>query len=121
MIKKRKTNSNKQVEAMLETLFIQAKAQFGSAIKGQWFYDGDCPGCGSPISAMKFKNKDALSLNAFIYRPRGMLIGYLLCGRCAEYIFQAAEKNPYTQTPLHTTIEQNLTAAYLRHMASLDA
>ena len=122
MIKKQKKDPNKQFAAMLDTLFARAKAQFGSAVKGQWFYAEDtCPGCGAPIGAMKFKNKDALSLNAFIYRPRGILIGYLLCGRCAEHIFAAAEKKPYTQTPLHTTIEQTLTAAYLRHMASLDA
>lgn len=121
MIKKRHDETKKYAEAMLTTLFIQARAQFGGAVKGQWFYDGECPGCGAPINAMKFKNKDALSLNAFMYRPRGILIGYLLCGRCAEHIFAASEKKPHTQTPLHAVIEQNLTNAYLRHMASLDA
>lgn len=113
---------NKQVDAMLTELFARAQAQFGNAVKGYWFYDGDsCPGCGSPVTAMKHKGKKALSLNAFIYRPRGVLIGYVLCGRCARHIFQAAQKNPYTQTQLHAVIEQNLTVAYKRHLASLDA
>jgi len=107
---------------MVAELFARAQAQFGSAVKGYWFYDGDsCPGCGSAVSPMKHKGKNALSLNAFIYRPRGMLIGYVLCGRCARHIFQAARKNPNTQTPLHAVIEQNLTTAYQRHLASLDA
>lgn len=120
MIKKRKTNPYKQFEATLDKMFAQAKAHFGSAVKGQWFYTDDaCPGCGSPIKVMKYKNKEAMSVNAFIYRPRGIMIGYLLCGRCAEHIFAATQKNP-TETPLHGIIEQNLTAAYLRHMASMD-
>ena len=70
---------------------------------------------------MKIKGKDALSLNVFIYRPRGVLIGYFLCQRCATHIFNEAQKNPYEQTPLHTDIEQNLIAAYHNHLASLDA
>jgi hypothetical protein len=55
-----------------------------------------------------------------VYRPRGMKIGFLVCGCCAQRIFQAAEKNPGVQTPLHSVIEQNLTRAYRRHLASLD-
>lgn len=107
---------------MLSIMFRQAKAQFGDAIKSFWFYDGDlCPACmARPIDVMKVKGKDALSLNAFIYRPRGILIGYFLCQACATYVFDEARKNPYKQTPLHTDIEQNLIAAYHRHLASLD-
>ena len=74
-----------------------------------------------PIGAIKFKGKDALAINAFIYRERGVLIGYFLCETCAKFIFKEAQKNPYKQTPLHTDIEQNLTAAYHKHLASLDA
>jgi hypothetical protein len=110
------------VEELLTELFTRAKAQFGSAVKSYWFYDGDpCPGCGFPVDAMKYKGQDALSLNAFIYRPRGVLIGYLLCGLCAQQIFEMAQKNPYVQTPLHAVIEQNLIKAYQRYLASLDA
>ena len=109
-------------EAMLDQLFKQAKAQFGDAIKGFWFYDGEgCPGCGFPVDAVKHKGKRVLSLNAFIYRPRGVLIGYVLCGPCAKQIFQAGEQNPNAKTDLHTTIEQNLINAYRQYLASQDA
>jgi hypothetical protein len=115
--------SRSSADEVLEALFKQAKAQFGDAVKSFWFYDGAlCPGCmARPIDVMKFKGKDALSLNAFIYRPRGVLIGYFLCQTCATYIFDEAQKNPSKQTPLHTDIERNLAAAYHKHLASLDA
>ena len=115
-------NTKDQPDAMLALLFRQAKAQFGDAVKGFWFYDGDpCPGCGFSVDTMKYKGKEALSLNAFIYRPRGVLIGYVLCGLCAQQIFQAAERNPGVQIPLHAVIERNLTRAYQRYLASQDA
>jgi len=102
------------VEDVLNKLFLQAKTQFGNAIQSFWFYDGDlCPGCMQrSIKAIKFKGQDALSLNAFIYREGGVLIGYFLCEDCAKYIFRAARMNHYIQTPLHATIEKNLIAAY---------
>ena len=112
-----KTNSDKEIDDLLEQLFRQAQMQFGSAIKSRWFHDGDgCPGCGRKISEMKWKGKKALSLNAFIYREHGVLIAYLLCGKCANHIFRDAEKNPGVgQLPLHSEIEKNLKQAYLRH------
>lgn len=111
------------VEDIMDKLFTQAKAQFGAAIKAFWFYDGDlCPGClQRSIGVVKFKGKDALAINAFIYRERGVLIGYFLCETCATHIFREAEKHPYQQTPLHADIEHNLAAAYHKHLASLDA
>ena len=110
-------------DELLNTLFTQAKAQFGDAVKSFWFYDGDlCPACmARPIDVVKIKGESALAINAFIYREPGVLIGYFLCVTCAKYIFKEAEKNPYKQTPLHTDIERNLTAAYHKHLASLDA
>ncbi len=107
---------------MLGKLFTQAKAQFGNAIQSFWFYDGDlCPACSQrPIEAMKFKGKDALSLNAFIYRPRGVLIGYFLCETCARRIFHDAKLHPYTQTEVHAAIEKNLISAYLASAGKLD-
>lgn len=107
----------------LKKLFKQAKAQFGNDAKGFWFYEDElCPGCLQvPIDAMKFKGEDALSLNAFIYRERGILVGYFLCGLCATYIFEQAERRPGVQTPLHKKIEQNLIAAYHKHLSSLNA
>ncbi len=110
-------------DKLLNTLFTQAKAQFGDAVKSFWFYEGDlCPGCmARPSGVVKFKGENALAINAFIYRPRGVLIGYFLCETCANFIFEEARKNPYKQTPLHTDIERNLTTAYHKHLASLDA
>lgn len=110
-------DKDKEIAEFLEPLFRQAQMQFGDAIKSRWFHDGDgCPGCLREIDAMKFKGKDALSLNAFIFREHGVLIAYLLCGKCAKKIFKAAERNPYSQTPLHAKIEKNLKQAFLRHL-----
>jgi hypothetical protein len=108
---------NKEISDLLEQLFRQAQMQFGSAIKSRWFYDRDgCPGCGREIDAVKFKRKKALSLNAFIYRDHGVLIAYLLCGKCAQHIFKEAETNPIDPTDLHNVIEKNLKQAFLRHL-----
>ena len=111
------------VDEILNKMFMQAKAQFGDAVKAFWFYEDDlCPACTQrPIGVVKFKGRDALAINAFIYRERGVLIGYLLCEACAKYIFKEAQKNPYHQTPLHADIERNLIAAYHKHLSSLDA
>ena len=106
-----------EVNELLDQLFLQAQMQFGSAVKSRWFHDGEgCPGCGKKIKGMKWKGKNALSLNAFIYREHGVLIAYLLCGKCARYIFRESEKNPYSQTQLHTEIEKNLKQAYVKHL-----
>ena len=104
-------------------MFTQAKAQFGDAVKSFWFYEGElCPGClARPIGVIKIKGENAVAINGFMYRPRGVLIGYFLCDTCANYIFKEAAKNPYTQTPLHADIERNLAEAYHKYMASLDA
>jgi len=108
---------SEEANAALAHLFAQARAQFGKAIKGFWFYEPDpCPGCGRAIDALKVKGQDALSLNAFIYRERGILIGYVLCSGCAKQIFKAGKTNPGKQTTLHTTIEANLIKAYRHHL-----
>jgi hypothetical protein len=114
---------NTAADKLLNKLYMQAKAQFGAAIKSFWFYNGDlCPACTQhPIGVVKYKGKDALAINAFIYRERGVLIGYFLCETCATHIFKEAQKNPYLQTPIHADIERNLIAAYHKHLASLDA
>ncbi len=120
----RKFDANKAAaDNIMDSLFRQAKAQFGDAIKAFWFYDGDlCPACVQrSIGVVKYKGRDALAINAFIYRERGVLIGYFLCETCATHIFKEAQKNPYRQTPIHADIERNLTEAYHKHLASLDA
>ena len=115
-------NVNESVEAILEQMFLQARSQFGDAIQSYWFYDSDvCPGCGREIDTLKIKGRNALSINAFIYRERRVLIGYFLCSRCATEVFRAAKINPWQQTPLHATIEANLIKAYHLHLQSLDA
>ena len=114
--------SDEYANNALEQMFQQAQAQFGKAVKSHWFNSDDaCPGCGGEIDAMEFDGKDALSLNAFIYRERGVLIGYFLCGDCAGKIMQGAKKNPYKETALHATIEKNLIESYKRYLRTLDA
>ncbi len=121
-------NSNKfnkasaEVDELLGRFFAQAKAQFGDAVKSYWFYDGNlCPACNQrPLGTIKYNNKDALSLNAFIYRERGVLIGYFLCEKCARQIFRDAQKNPYTQTAVHAEIERNLILAYRAHLGRMN-
>jgi len=50
-------------------------------------------------------------------REHGVLISYLLCGKCARHIFPESEKNPYDgQTALHTEIEKNLKKAFLNYL-----
>ncbi len=116
-------SSTAALDNLMDKLFKQVKAQFGDAIKSFWFYDGDlCPACVQrSIGVVKYKGQDALAINAFIYRERGVLIGYFLCETCATYIFKEAQKNPYQQTPLHADIERNLITAYHKHLAMLDA
>jgi hypothetical protein len=103
---------NNEISTLLVQLFMQAQMRVGTAVRSRWLYDRDgCPGCGSEINAFKFKKKNSLSLNAFIYRDHGVLIGYLLCGKCARQVINAKEN-----LPLHTEIEKNLKQAFLRHL-----
>lgn len=106
---------NESLNAALAKFFAQAEMQFGKAIKVYRFHDEEsCPGCGRRVDFMKVKGEKAMSINGFMYRERGVLIGYLLCSRCAKQIFREAKKNPGIETPLHATVEQNLIRAYLR-------
>ena len=106
--------------ALLEKMVSFGKAHFGDAVKAYWIYDGDvCPCClERPIDVVRYKGKDALSINGFMYRERGVLIGYMLCGLCAQDIFKTSRKR---QTSMHDNIERNLISAYQKHLASLDA
>jgi len=110
----------KKDEGFAESIINMMKAQFGSAVKAYWFYDGDlCPCClVHPISELIYKGQKALSINAFMYRERGVMIGYLLCGHCGQQIMEQSKNGP---TSLHEAIEKNLTAAYLGYLNSLDA
>ena len=111
------TIRNEEMFELFDQLFAQAKKQFGNAIKGRWFYDRDnCPGCSRKIKEMKWKAQQALSLNAFIYREHGVLIAYLLCGKCAKQIFKHSEIDPISPTALHAEIEKNLKNAFVKHL-----
>jgi len=114
--------TNEPVDNALAFMFLQTQKQFGKAIKSYWFHeDTNCPCCGRIIDSWQHKGKESLSLNAYIYRKRGVLIGYFLCGRCAQQIHQDAKRNPGIQTAKHTAIEMNLDKAYEKHMNSMDA
>ena len=102
--------SKNEISGLLDQLYYQAKMQFGTAIKGRWFYDGDdCPGCGRKISTLKYKGKDAMSVNVYIYREHGILIAYLLCGKCGRKVINAK-----SNLPLHTEIEKTLKQAFVK-------
>jgi hypothetical protein len=110
------------VEDILKMMYMQGKAQFGEAVKGFWLYDGDlCPAClQNPIDVVHFKGKEVLSINGFMYRERGILIGYFLCEICTLFIHEQAQKHPYQETPLHAKIEANLRDAYHVYLSSLN-
>ena len=108
-------NFSASLNAALAKFFAQTEKQFGKAIKVYRFHDEkSCPGCGRPVDFMKIKGENAMSINGFIYRQRGVLIAYLLCSRCAQQVMRDAKKSPGVETALHDTIEQNLIRAYLR-------
>ncbi|MHB9134779.1 MAG: hypothetical protein ACYDBB_27240 [Armatimonadota bacterium] len=104
------------VESILKTM----KAHFGNAAKAYWvYYDELCPCCRTrPIDVIDWKGEKALSINGFMYRERGVLIGYLLCEACVKEIMAKSKFGP---TSLHKSIEQNLKDAYQRHLDSHDA
>ena len=104
-------NKTYSTEEILETM----KAQFGDAARAYWVYDDDlCPRClKRKIDEMMYEGKNALSINAFMYRERGVLIAYLLCGQCATDIMAHSKYGP---TSMHKPMEENLISAYLRHL-----
>lgn len=101
-----------------EDILSMFAAQFGDSVQGYWFYDGDlCPCCLSrPIGEMTYKDKKAWSVNAYMYRERGVLIAYFLCSECGQQIMAKRPKEPTSQ---HKAIEENLTFAYLNYLNSL--
>jgi hypothetical protein len=105
---------------IVEMMMTYGQAQFGDAVKAYWVYaDELCPGCRKRlIDAMQYKGKEGIAINSFIYRERGVLIGYLLCGQCAKGIYEAT---PRSDDELHQNIERTLIAAYHRYLATMDA
>jgi len=109
-------------EDVLKMMYAQGKAQFGEVMKGFWLYDGDlCPAClRNSAGEVNFQGEKALSINGFMYRERGILIGYFLCEICTLFIHEHAQKHPYQETPLHSKIETNLKESYQRYLSSLN-
>ena len=113
-------------ENFIDTCLAMMKAQFGDAARSFWFYDGDrCPCCNkcNPLGEMTEQDR-RVSFNGFMYRAKGVLIGYVLCMDCAQKVMAACQEKTAQlagTTPLHQTIERNLTFAYHRYMSSLDA
>ncbi|MFT5193008.1 MAG: hypothetical protein ACI9EW_000186 [Cellvibrionaceae bacterium] len=106
-----------QAKKALAEIFLKSRDQFGDALKSFWFYEPDpCPGCGREIDTVKLQSGRGLSMNTFIYRKRGILIGYFLCGRCGKRIHDGAAKNPGKETDLHAKIEESLIKGYERKL-----
>ncbi len=62
---------------------------------------------------MRYEGKNAVSLNTYIFREHAVLIGYLLCGKCAKQLFKKGE-DAGKHLPLHDAIEKTLKASYLK-------
>ncbi|HEX7588284.1 MAG TPA: hypothetical protein VF478_08220 [Anaerolineae bacterium] len=99
----------------MEKMLSLRQAQHGQSIKTYWFYKNDlCPCCAKRrVEIFKYKREDALSLNAFMYRELGVLIGYPLCGICASDLRNPSKKR---QMLMNERIEQHLIEAYQKHM-----
>lgn len=115
-------NADKPYFDAMSKIFAQAKAHFGSAVKSFWFYESEiCPAClKNSIGVVNFNGEEGLALNAFMYRKHGVMIGYLLCDICANFIHAQAQMNPYKETSLHADVEHNLAEAYHKHLSSFN-
>lgn len=97
------------------------KAQFGNAAEKFWFYESDLCACCMirPIDDMVYQGKRSVSLNGYMYRAKGVLIGYFLCGSCATSVMTIAQSGAKTSKK-HQAIEANLISAYEHYISSLD-
>ncbi len=104
------TDEKDYADELLAQLAAFGEARFGNAIKEYWFYGGElCPACVKrSAGALRHKGHNAVSLNCYMYRDRGVLIGYLLCGPCARKVLRRSSEGE-----IHKRIERNLIAAYL--------
>ena len=107
--------SSEQLSAAMEKMLSLCQAQYGKSIKTYWFYEDDlCPCCAKrKIDVFKYKDQDALSLNAFMCHELGVLMGYALCGICVADLRNTSKKR---QALMHEHIEQHLIEAYHKHM-----
>jgi hypothetical protein len=107
--------SNNPIDELLDAMFRAAKMQFGPAARSMFMYrEKDCPGCSGKMKPAKSKGKDLLSLNTFFYREHGVIIAYMLCGKCAKLAIKLSEATHPGTTPLHQEIEKNLKNTFLK-------
>ena len=101
---------NPEIISAVYALFDNAKKTYGDAVENYWFNDSEnCPACSKKIDMMEFREKSAISLNAFIYRDMDTLIAYFLCGRCAKEIFRKSKQSKI----IYPKLEENLKKAYV--------
>lgn len=107
-------------EDFFEGAMRMMRAHFGSAARAVWVCDDElCSCCGKrKIDLMMYQGQEALSINAYMHRERGVMIGYLLCGECALDVMTESEGGA---GKLHQAIEKNLERAYARFLNSHSA
>jgi hypothetical protein len=107
--------SNNPIDELMDAMFRAAMMQHGPAVRGMWLHkEKDCPGCSGKMKPAKSKGKDLLSLNTFFYREHGVIIAYMLCGKCAKQAIKLSEATHPGTTPLHQEIEKNLKNTFLK-------
>lgn len=104
------------ISDVMQQLEVVGRRLYGDAVKSYWVHASErCPCCAKrPIDFMDYKGERALSLSVFIYRERGVLIGYMLCPVCGQEVMRTSSK---WQAKMHEDIERNLIAAYKRYLA----
>ncbi len=107
--------SNNPIDELMDAMFRAAKMQFGPAGRSMWMHrETECPGCSGKMKPMRSKGKDLLSLNTFFFREQGVIIAYMLCGKCAKQAIKLNETTHPGSTPLHQEIEKNLKSTFLK-------
>jgi len=107
-------------ELFIDEIMGIFKARFGNSAQGCWVYSDDlCPGCQvNNIGDFYIKGERQVSINAYMYRNRGILIAYLLCGHCAMQVIDNSSKENQS---IHEKIEKTLGKAYERYLRSMNA
>lgn len=102
------------VDNIIFELLNKANEMHGNQVEKIWFYEGEiCPSCTKrKIDAVVMGEDSALSVNAYMYHDLNTLIGYFLCSYCVTDLFAKGDK----QKKLYENLEENLKAAYHKHL-----
>ncbi|MFZ1517523.1 MAG: hypothetical protein WAU11_02045 [Ignavibacteriaceae bacterium] len=104
-------NEEPDITQAVLRLFEVAQTQYGDSIENYWFHDSEnCPACNKKIDFFQFNEKNAISLNAYIYHDTNTLIAYMLCARCAKEIIR---KNKLSKK-IYKDLEQTLKDSYTK-------